>query len=331
MWVILSTTGLYQIRLADLKFHTNVKGWKCNMGKHVYNYLMHDETILSDSICRANTDYKIETFDKPVYFKETMFTCPKTNCYCGMDIGIPKGKTEKEIILLREEFFKVYPNISKLKWYDDSGEILAFGLSDFLLNELVHLDWFIGKRCNFDCSYCSDSIHDNFSEHKTLDQLIESFHFLERTIGFADRRISIIFHGGEPTLNPNFLEFVSFVSTYSNIEILTLTNLTRNEEYLYELNKLSNITYSVHLAYLTEKFLAKAEKFFAMRDDSSLDLTVKTMYLPIHKDKIKSLLETVQKYPNIKYSITPLHRKDSKELYDYSEDDKKFFKIVGKT
>ena len=24
------------------------------------------------------------------------------------------------------------------------------------------IDWYIGKRCNFACSYCADFIHDNY-------------------------------------------------------------------------------------------------------------------------------------------------------------------------
>ena len=335
MWLILSTTGLYQIKLSDLKFYTKVKGWKCNLGSHVYNYLMHDDLILSDSICRSNADYKIETYDKKIQFNDTMFVCPKENCYCGMDIGIPKGKTEEDIKTLREQFFELYPEkLSTLKWYDDSGEVLAFALSDFITKELIHIDWFLGKRCNFDCSYCSPTIHDNISPHKTFSELVDAYKYLLSCIGKIrnDQKIGIIFHGGEPTLNPDYLGLINYIAeSNTNISIRTLTNLTRSAEYLFELNKVSDITYSVHLEYLTEKFINKAEYFFSLRDKSSKNLTVKIMYLSKYKDKIMPLLSTLGKYKNITYSITPLHKKDSKLLYDYTDNDKKFFKISGKT
>ena len=31
--------------------------------------------------------------------------------------------------------------------------------------DMMTIDWYIGKRCNFSCSYCADFIHDNYSEH----------------------------------------------------------------------------------------------------------------------------------------------------------------------
>ena len=32
---------------------------------------------------------------------------------------------------------------------------------------IISVQWFIGKRCNYDCSYCSPFIHDNYSSHIT--------------------------------------------------------------------------------------------------------------------------------------------------------------------
>ena len=37
-WIILTDKGLRNIRLVDLKFHTQVKGWVCDASSHVYNF-----------------------------------------------------------------------------------------------------------------------------------------------------------------------------------------------------------------------------------------------------------------------------------------------------
>ena len=44
--------------------------------------------------------------------------------------------------------------------------------------DILHVDWFIGKRCNFDCDYCPDGLHDNYSPHYKFEntkKLIDTF------------------------------------------------------------------------------------------------------------------------------------------------------------
>ncbi len=46
----------------------------------------------------------------------------------------------------------------------------------------IAITWFIGKRCNYDCSYCSSFTHDNYSPH--IDK-IKVFHFLDQLEKYA--------------------------------------------------------------------------------------------------------------------------------------------------
>ena len=41
--------------------------------------------------------------------------------------------------------------------------------------ESVKVEWNLGKRCNYDCSYCPAEIHDNYSEHTSI-------HILKQTV-----------------------------------------------------------------------------------------------------------------------------------------------------
>lgn len=337
MWCILTTTGIYQIKLSDLKFHTKVKGWKCNAGTYVYNFNT-PFMYLSDTICREITNYRKINFQNNYEFESKYTSCPKENCYCGMDMGIPKGKTVEDVTTLKMMFNNLSSEQKQqIEWFNEDGEILAFGMSEFLTDSMVHIDWYLAKRCNFDCDYCPPTIHDNHSPYPNYEKLLEGYEFLLRTIGDADnnmenKTINYIFHGGEPTLIPCYLDFIKTIKNDKyNTDIRTLTNLTRDVDYLYELNQLSDVTFSVHLKYMTEKFLAKVEKFLSMRDSTSKNFHVKFMYVKEHNELINKMVNIVSKYDKVYYSVTPLHKKDTKELYYYDDEDKKYFKISGST
>ena len=99
---------------------------------------------------------------------------------------------------------------------------------------------------------------------------------------------------------------------------------------MYRLNQLSDITFSVHLAYMTDKFVYKVDKFLAKRDETSKSLDVKFMYDKYHKHRITEIVEILKYHKNLNYSVTPLHNKQDKNLYKYDDSDKEFFKIRGK-
>jgi organic radical activating enzyme len=333
MWVILTNSGLRQILLSELKFHTNVKGWVCNSGTYVYNLIMDSNSYISSTICRSVEDYPIIDIKAMPKFTKQYSLCPNDNCYCGMDIGIPKGKTLEDIVKLKKTFNSI-ENLNTIPWYNNET-ILAFGLSNFLTNKMIHVDWFLGKRCNFDCAYCSPSIHDNHSAYPDIRKLLDYYDYLTKTIMSNEKNkktINYIFSGGEPTLIPDYINFLKHIKNDNrfNSEIRTLTNLTSNVDKLYRLNQISDITFSVHLKYMTDKFISKVEKFLSIRDKTSKSLTVKFMYDKDHREKIHILIEVLSKHSNLNYSVTPLHNKKDKLLYEYNDSDKEFFNLKGK-
>ena len=78
------------------------------------------------------------------------------------------------------------------------------------------ITWDVGRRCNFDCSYCPAHRHDNFSKHANLETLQKTGNFVFDYSKLImplkkSKRININFTGGEPTVNPNFLKFGSWL------------------------------------------------------------------------------------------------------------------------
>lgn len=93
---------------------------------------------------------------------------------------------------------------------------MSFDTVDLLTGDVFQITWDLGRRCNYDCSYCPTHRHDNFSSHATLDELKSSVDFVFEYIDTymqhrTYKEANISFTGGEPTVNPNFIAFVKYL------------------------------------------------------------------------------------------------------------------------
>jgi MoaA/NifB/PqqE/SkfB family radical SAM enzyme len=74
------------------------------------------------------------------------------------------------------------------------------------------VSWDLGRRCNYDCTYCPSHRHDNHSPHASLEELKKTanfvFEYLSLILPYKKKSSArVSFTGGEPTLNPHFMEF----------------------------------------------------------------------------------------------------------------------------
>jgi len=93
---------------------------------------------------------------------------------------------------------------------------MSFDTVDLLTGNAFQVTWDLGRRCNYDCSYCPVYRHDNFSAHATLDELKNNanfvFEYIDTYMEHRDHKSSTIsFTGGEPTVNPNFITFIQYL------------------------------------------------------------------------------------------------------------------------
>ena len=105
----------------------------------------------------------------------------------------------------------------------------------------VHVEWNLGKRCNFDCSYCPAEIHDNTSPHTNIKVLIDAVDALAE----IDKSMRVSFTGGEPCVHPQFTELVDHASQRVDWINVT-TNGTRTANYYSDLN-VNHIVFSLHV------------------------------------------------------------------------------------
>ena len=108
----------------------------------------------------------------------------------------------------------------------------------------IKIEWNLGKRCNYDCSYCPASIHDNSSPHTDIEILKATVDKL-MTLG---KPIRLSFTGGEPTVHPKFAELIKYCNHVGISWISVTTNGTLPFEFYASMN-VDQYVFSLHLEY----------------------------------------------------------------------------------
>lgn len=125
------------------------------------------------------------------------------------------------------------------------------------------VDWYMTKRCNFDCSYCAEYLHDShsespsFSKMKRLVDIIEDKHF---------NNVLWSLTGGEPMVIPHFQEILQYIamSNPRNISITTNGSVpTKKYIEAYD-NGLDNITLSMHFEFIENREQEYLDRIIAL-------------------------------------------------------------------
>lgn len=264
------------------------------------------------------------------------FKCPWELCGCGADVSIAKAQSVMHKILL---------SIENDSWSgrDQTANLLTTDIETPVAVETnfplpYQILWDIGRRCNYDCSYCWTSVHNRVEEHKdfellknTSDKIIDEW-ANGQTIRWA-------FGGGEPTLHPQFLDWMKHLKSKNQWTMVT-SNGTRDFKYWSEAaNYLNSILLSAHFDGLhsekeEDRFVRNIEAICKTMDQTNEDkwIEVKLMAPPKYleraiklKEKILSLnlLDKVGNNGRIKgtLSIVPIRSMgDSSSLVEYTEE-----------
>ena len=163
--------------------------------------------------------------------------------------------------------------------------------------------WFIGKRCNFDCSYCSALEHDNHSGHVSLDVVHSMVDQLKTHIQDKNKKFKMAITGGEPFVHPKFLDILELVKT--ELEPKQFTVVTNGSvpfaKYKKASEYLSHITFSYHLE-RTDKELERIFNNVQQTNELDVDVSVNLMCLPGKLKQVKDIAEKFIEH-DIKYSI----------------------------
>jgi molybdenum cofactor biosynthesis enzyme MoaA len=156
--------------------------------------------------------------------------------------------------------------------------------------------WFLGKRCNYDCSYCSPHIHDAVSPFVDPQQ---SQKFIETAIAWAvsnNKKIKWAFTGGEPFLDPALL---SIVKTLSNSPATEQINITTNgslplNHYEKFAGLVAGITFSVHLERSWYEIQKIIDTMIELTRQEKIFVSCNLMFLPGKQKEIEEIVQQLQ-------------------------------------
>jgi MoaA/NifB/PqqE/SkfB family radical SAM enzyme len=151
----------------------------------------------------------------------------------------------------------------------------------------IKIEWNLGKRCNYDCSYCPESIHDNSSKHTDIEILKKVIDKLT-TLG---KKIRLSFTGGEPTVHPKFEELLHYCRK-SNIDWISVTTNGTRKAAWYLKQPVDQWVYSLHFE--TDDWHRIVNTIINVNTHWKNSILVNVMAHHLHMEEVKNAAEQLQ-------------------------------------
>lgn len=147
--------------------------------------------------------------------------CPFQHCGCGADIPVTKKSIDEHSQIIRLERSNPWPRF---------------------------VQWDIGRWCNYSCSYCWPDVHNKSDAHKTMEVMQRAVDRIHQEWSNG-HRTQWSFGGGEPTINPDFLNIVEYLHDHGDY-ISLVTNGSRSEDYYRRLARVADsVQFSLHFEF----------------------------------------------------------------------------------
>lgn len=297
------------------------KNWMCGAGSQNLHINMDGDVYAASCKVGGKLGNVFEDFSVP----EGWIRCVRDVCSCGADLFIPKAKEESMAHLLRKTNSLAVVPAQKV---EKVSSIVALERTHSSNTKQVY--WEIGRRCNYNCSYCWPWIHNNTEEHKTLAQLMTATRKMEEKF-IGKSRVNFIISGGEPAANPALMEWARYLKGAGH-HLSLHSNGSRQPDYYRELIHCGDLNLSVHFEFWNkEKFLkvvtAVTEEKVKFKNIGVGHLEVKIMMAPGRRDLTLDLEAELRKIPNFPswctWAIVPVRdgKMGDKVMSAYEESD----------
>lgn len=268
------------------------EGWKCGVG--VQNIHINMDGDIYGASCKVGG--KLGNVFEDFTIPSEWLPCTRKVCSCGADLFVPKVKDDADRTLLRKS--QALPTQMENKLDELQTEHVA--LERTHASEYKQVYWEIGRRCNYDCSYCWPWIHNNTESHKTLEQLMKATHLVEERF-IRGAKVNWVISGGEPTINPAFLDWVRYIASCEH-HLSMHSNGSRLPEYYRELITYGDLNLSVHFQFWKkERFLenvrAITEEKVSRKNHGVGHFEVKIMMTPGRRQETLDLEAELRKVP----------------------------------
>lgn len=274
----------------------------------------------------GNIAQGFELNDEPV-------TCPYQTCGCGADIPVAKASDLATLNQITNN------DIVEDMDHEANGSIEAVDAMRVTTWPNPSVLWDLGRRCNYDCSYCWPAVHNARDPHKDIEILKSTCDKIMTKLAPGHKKV-FCFSGGEPTLHPDIVELVKHIHESGHIVLMTTNGSMKNEKWREVAKYIHILQMSAHFEFLNhERFLKNFETYLELSKErkwGSVDVKLMTPPggLDVSKgldEKVKTLMESpkfegVRKFSHIKCSFVPLRGiDDSEQILEYTEDELNFF------
>jgi len=174
--------------------------------------------------------------------------------------------------------------------------------------EPMMVTWDLGRRCNYDCSYCEVSRHDNVSPHHSLEELKKTFEFIKSWTSLYNGKrkftshTNINFTGGEPTMNPAFWDLVDHINESGEFQLSLTTNGAWNSKYTQKIiDRFHGVTVSYHVEGHPELKKQVLKNIIALRD-AGLWIQVNVM---LHVDHWEECIDVYKSLKRHQIKVNP--------------------------
>ena len=304
------------------------EGWKCGAGVESLQINMDGDIYVGSCWVGGKLGNIFSDFNLP----EDWIQCTRKACPCGADIFIPKVKSEENKKFLVKTFNQTSMSL------DNGSDVNS---QDMVAIERTHtaslkqIFWEIGRRCNYDCSYCWPEVHNKTDRHKTLDELIAATDKILNVFA-KNSKVSFVISGGEPTLNPDFVDWIKYINSRGHL-ISLHSNGSRLPNYYKDLIHLGDINLSAHFEFMNpDRFFDVVKTICAekvrLENKNVGHLEVKLMLTNMNRKEVTSFQKRLLTIPFFNefctWAYVPLREGLHKEeiIPGYSPED---FKIFG--
>jgi organic radical activating enzyme len=197
---------------------------------------------------------------------------------------------------------------------------------------VINVYWKLTDFCNFKCNYCPSYLHSG----KYANGKLPGFPIYSDIIIFMDKlkalaasgtHLNLQFGGGEPTLHPNFLDIIKYMSA-ENVHLGVTTNGSRSDEWWSEaLPFLDNVTISLHPEFTK---IDKVNDLAKSIVDSGTSMRFNLSCDPARWDAVLELYNNIDDYLKPMLTAKVLnYLETTKENYSYTDEQTTWIKHHG--
>ena len=159
----------------------------------------------------------------------------------------------------------------------------------------LRVEWNLGKRCNYDCSYCGNDIHNNYDKHMDIEVYKNAILKISNAAKKLHKIVRISFTGGEPFVHPNIIPMLEFAKENYIDKISVTTNGSLPlKKYILSLPFIDYYIFSYHFEFAEKdkiiENIINLKKYLVEKQKNN-NIHVHLMFLPGHIKDTKNLIK----------------------------------------